>query len=646
MKKLYWCVGLIGGILCSAFTGGVEEFVLRRIKAPSIIGWIEGKRQFLVRAQALLQEDPNCDEVFVVFKQLQEISQKSDFSLRLPVYVKQEINELFRDVERVLSEYEDYLSQNFRRFFGDIDVPFPSEYLKAIWKGQIEFASNPQELRRQLEEGFMWVKRHRQGLFTSLVYKWKQVPLPSLRMLIDLALWEKGERFLCRESFLRTRFAIYGGRSLRGFIPLYGGLHPLLLKLKLYPSPCDYSNWKEYIIEAKKNGGGIDTRVVSQEVMSPFTQRQFLEEGSQELGEDLYEFVNRRNFFKRYEFLSGSTLSFLLHGYKSLEELRQKLEIPPQDLSGWQELLDRGVRVRWDEVDDEVKVELILARIPKSCWNLIPRDFVKAGLYGLLDRYGSVEALQKELLIPQLLPPELITFRLSFSQLQKIEEAVKRFSRGDLSWESLNPAEVKLIQRYVLLRACSSLNMRVSEFFSDPDNFSLPLPVFNNKSLDSLIAYWGGIPQLIEGLELRNILETQWESNSYPAYATYWSLVLIVKIAQDLNYLQAEINLDNLHKLAWEASFGYKKLETVLNALSLLGKDEEIFNKGKKLGGIFRKILVYLTLNKVFQVNGEQFQIMEEEFQKRFSSLREILLQEKANEYLLSAQLRRIWPRL
>ena len=121
---------------------------------------------------------------------------------------------------------------------------------------------------------------------------------------------------------------------------------------------------------------------------------------------------------------------------------------------------------------------------------------------------------------------------------------------------------------------------------------------------------------------------------------------LIVKIAQDLNYLQAEINLDNLHKLAWEASFGYKKLETVLNALSLLGKDEEIFNKGKKLGGIFRKILVYLTLNKVFQVNGEQFQIMEEEFQKRFSSLREILLQEKANEYLLSAQLRRIWPRL
>lgn len=104
-----------------------------------------------------------------------------------------------------MKKYEDYLTENFGKFFPEAEIPFPQEYLDSIWRRQLEFAQNFDEFKRNILEAFIWIERFKNGEIDGRRYKWRDVPLSSLRMIIDCSF--KGERnfLFARDKVAQSR---------------------------------------------------------------------------------------------------------------------------------------------------------------------------------------------------------------------------------------------------------------------------------------------------------------------------------------------------------------------------------------------------------------------------------------------------------
>lgn len=193
--------------------------------------------------------------------------------------------------------------------------------------------------------------------------------------------------------------------------------------------------------------------------------------------------------------------------------------------------------------------------------------------------------------------------------MAKVERVIEEYKlTGNIEWQELEQEVLIEAQSKLIEIAAFSLKMRISEFLGRKDNFKIPIPRLNNKNLESLISYWGDLSELIKGLDLEKISDSQFESEDYQIYATYWSIVLFIDICHELGFLskRAEFNPANINNLAWEGSFGDNRLQGVIRRMRII---HEPFGRKESMivaSAIIHPVLIYLTNKDMVRIVGEE----------------------------------------
>ncbi|NLY89423.1 MAG: AAA family ATPase [Firmicutes bacterium] len=211
-------------------------------------------------------------------------------------------------------------------------------------------------------------------------FRWQRFPPPYLHRLLYLLAEEAGKgtpRMLKYKDFCRPLAAL-NNRDLTGLYHCYSRLKKDK-NISTVEFICDTAGIPGYNLSQWLATGAPGSRI-SWESLSPQLIKEALWKAAGELGLKNPRLMDSTDFFRRFSFLNGKTLSGLYARIKTYPNFWDMFGIERPSIEDWLELICSSPQIRWEKVPVKIQREIILkaaaeAGLPHP-GSLKARDFI------------------------------------------------------------------------------------------------------------------------------------------------------------------------------------------------------------------------------------------------------------------------------